>query len=109
MENTLSKQFKKGALELCVLYQLQHQDCYGYTITQRINKYIPIAEGALYPILRKLVKEEYCTSYLQESNQGPARKYYAITDLGRQYLKDLDKEWEAFVVQVQHIKEDAYE
>lgn len=109
MENTLSKQFKKGVLELCVLYLLQNNDCYGYTITQKINKYIPVAEGALYPILRKLVKEGYCTTYLQESNQGPARKYYAITDLGKEYLDSLDREWESFVVQVQHIKEDSDE
>lgn len=107
METGVSKQFKKGVLELCVLYLLRDEDCYGYTITQKINQYIDITEGALYPVLRKLVKEQYCVTYLQESNQGPARKYYSITPLGKKYLTQLDADWISFISQVQKIKESA--
>ena len=66
-----SNQFKKGVLELCVLYLLKNKDRYGYEITQLVNKNIPLTEGALYPILRRFVKEGYCVTYLKESKGGP--------------------------------------
>lgn len=101
-----SNQFKKGALELCVLYLLKNRARYGYEITQLISAHISLAEGALYPILRRLVKENYCTTYLEESSGGPARKYYKITDSGLAYLKELDNEWETFVKNVANIKQE---
>lgn len=101
-----SNQFKKGVLELCVLYLLKNQDRYGYEITQLVNKNIPLTEGALYPILRRLVKEGYCAAYLKESKSGPARKYYHITSLGQEYLFDLNKEWTEFVENVTKIKQE---
>lgn len=101
-----SNQFKKGVLELCVLYLLKNKPRYGYEITQLINKYIPLTEGALYPILRRFVKEGYCTTYLKESTGGPARKYYQITPSGRNYLIELTDEWTLFVENVAKIKEE---
>lgn len=101
-----SNQFKKGVLELCVLYLLKNKARYGYEITQSINKRIPLTEGALYPILRRFVKEGYCTTYLEESTGGPARKYYQITPAGRDYLSDLTNEWTLFVENVAKIKEE---
>lgn len=99
-------QFKKGVLELCVLYLLKNEPRYGYEVTQLVNKYISLAEGALYPILRRLVKEGYCTTYLEESTGGPARKYYQITPEGRDYLSDLNGEWVLFVENVRKIQEE---
>ncbi|CAM4044785.1 MULTISPECIES: PadR family transcriptional regulator [Listeria] len=101
-----SIQFKKGVLELCVLYLVQKKDRYGYELTQKVNKHIEIAEGALYPSLRRLVKDGYCSTYTQDSPDGPSRKYYHITNLGREYLDELLTEWDKFVVDVNNLREE---
>ena len=92
----VNTQFKKGALELCVLSQLVSGDKYGYELTERISVEMSIAGGTLYPILRKLKEEDYVTTYLVESESGPARKYYKLTDKGRQYQEAIKREWEEF-------------
>lgn len=92
----VNTQFKKGALELCVLSQLVGSDKYGYELTERISVEMSIAGGTLYPILRKLKEEDYVTTYLVESESGPARKYYKLTDKGRQYQEAIKREWEEF-------------
>ncbi|MFP4017600.1 MAG: PadR family transcriptional regulator, partial [Halanaerobiales bacterium] len=90
-------QFKKGVLELCVLVMLEKKDCYGYELVEEISKYINISEGTIYPLLRRLQKEAYLESYLRESNEGPPRKYYRITDLGKEIKDRLVSEWTEFV------------
>ena len=97
MIEIMNTQFKKGALELCVLSQLVGGDKYGYELTERISGLMSIASGTLYPILRKLKDDDYVTTYLVESESGPARKYYRLTDKGRQYRANVKKEWEEFV------------
>lgn len=92
----MNVQFKKGVLELCVLVLLDKQDCYGYELVQKISDQIEISEGSVYPLLRRLTKEEYFTTYLQESSEGPSRKYYRLTDKGRKYLYELIEEWNEF-------------
>ncbi len=92
----MNVQFKKGVLELCVLALLDKQDRYGYELVQKISDQIEISEGSVYPLLRRLTKEEYFTTYLKESTEGPSRKYYKITDRGRNYLYELVKEWQDF-------------
>ena len=93
----MNTQFKKGALELCVLSQLACGDKYGYELTEHISGRMSIASGTLYPILRKLKDDDYVTTYLVESESGPARKYYRLTDKGRQHQSDVKNEWEEFV------------
>ncbi|WP_090990928.1 PadR family transcriptional regulator [Bacillus sp. OV322] len=92
----MNVQFKKGVLELCVLVLLDKKDRYGYELVQKISDQIEISEGSVYPLLRRLTKEEYFTTYLQESSEGPSRKYYKLTDKGRNYLKELIAEWNEF-------------
>ena len=92
----MNVQFKKGVLELCVLVLLDKKDRYGYELVQMISKQIEISEGSVYPLLRKLAKEEYFTTYLQESSEGPPRKYYKLTEKGRTYLYELINEWKEF-------------
>src|SRR3954469_25067042 len=89
-------QFKKGVLNLCVLVLLDKQDRYGYELVQKISDQIAISEGSVYPLLRRLTKEGYFTTYLQESTEGPPRKYYTLTDAGREYLQTLLLEWQQF-------------
>lgn len=99
-------QFKKGVLEICVLALLDKQDRYGYELVQKISNQVSISEGSVYPLLRRLTKEGYFTTYLQESTEGPSRKYYKLTDSGREYLYKLIKEWDQFTIGVnQLIKE----
>jgi len=99
----MNTQFKKGALEMCVLSQLAGGDKYGYELTEKISGVMSIASGTLYPILRKLKEEEYVTTYLMESESGPARKYYQLTDKGKQYQTAIKDEWEAFIKAVNQL------
>jgi PadR family transcriptional regulator, regulatory protein PadR len=92
----LNVQFKKGVLELCVLILISKKDQYGYELAQNISSKIEVAEGTLYPLLRRLTKEEYLTTYLAESTEGPPRKYYSITEKGRDYMNLLVEEWQQF-------------
>jgi PadR family transcriptional regulator PadR len=93
----MNTQFKKGALEMCVLSQLVQGDKYGYELTEKISGEMSIASGTLYPILRRLKEEDYVTTYLMESESGPARKYYQLTLQGREYLESVKQEWEVFI------------
>mgnify|MGYP001587020830 CR=1 FL=1 len=70
---------------------------YGYEIVQNISKIIEVNEGTIYPILRRLTKEGFFETYIKESNEGPARKYYRMTAKGILNLQDLKKEWNEFV------------
>ncbi|MNJ38927.1 lineage-specific thermal regulator protein [compost metagenome] len=101
----ISVQFKKGALELCVLVLIHEHDRYGYELAQSVSSHIQVAEGALYPLLRRLVNEGYCTTYLQESTEGPPRKYYRLTPTGEHYMKQLVIEWKQFVNSVSSLIE----
>ena len=99
----MNAQFKKGALEICVLSQLAQADKYGYELTERISEEMSIASGTLYPILRKLKADEYVTTYLVESESGPARKYYKLTEKGYRYQEELLKEWKEFIEAVERL------
>lgn len=99
----MNTQLKKGILELCVLAVLDKKDCYGYELVNEISKDIEISDGTIYPILRRLSKEGYFTTYLQESTEGPPRKYYRLTELGKETREKLTDEWENFVEKVDNI------
>jgi len=92
----MNVQFKKGVLELCVLVLVDRKDCYGYELVQEISEKIHISEGSIYPLLRRLTKEEFFTTYLVESSEGPSRKYYTLTPKGKDYLDELLAEWNDF-------------
>jgi len=99
----MNAQFKKGALELCVLSMLTDRDRYGYELTDELSKKMDIATGTLYLVLKRLKDDNLVTTYLQESENGPARKYYHLTDEGRTYQSDLKNEWNGFVKAVGEI------
>ena len=92
----MNSQFKKGIIELCVLSLVKNRDYYGYELVEEISKKVDIAEGTVYPILRRLTQESYFETYLQESDQGPPRKYYRITKLGRQVQAEELNHWKDF-------------
>lgn len=102
-ENGVNIQFKKGALELCVLSLLSGNDRYGYELTDEISNKMEIATGTLYLVLKRLKDDNLVTTYLQESENGPARKYYHLTDDGRKSCDEMKREWLDFVKTVDDI------
>ena len=90
----MDTQIKKGLLDLCVLSFLMDKDMYGYEIVQSISKSIEVSEGTIYPILRRLSKEGFFETYIVESSEGPARKYYRITASGMRYYNNQLEAWE---------------
>ncbi len=101
----MNASFRKGALTLCVLALVHQHDRYGYDLAQILAEKFYIAEGSVYPLLRRLTKEGYFTAYLRESPSGPPRKYYRITESGEDYLRSLSKEWQLFIQSVNQILE----
>ena len=99
----MNTQYKKGVLELCVLSLLHKRDCYGYEISDFLSQHIDIADGTVYPILRKLKSDGLLTTYLQEESGGPPRKYYRLTQKGIQTQEELYAEWMEFSQQVNHL------
>ena len=92
----MNPQFKKGIMELCVLSLVKSRDYYGYELVEEISKKVDIAEGTVYPILRRLTQEGYFETYLQESSSGPPRKYYRISKLGKNAQAELLTQWKEF-------------
>lgn len=89
-------QFKKGVLELIVLVSINKKDMYGYELIIEISKIIDVNDGTIYPLLKRLTNEKYFDTYLVESNEGPSRKYYKITQLGIERKNDLLFQWMTF-------------
>ena len=99
----MNTQFKKGVLDMCVLAVLSKGDSYGYDLAEELSSKIQIADGTVYPLLRKLASTGEVTTYLKESTGGPPRKYYSLTDKGRQRLETDRQEWKEFTALVSGI------
>lgn len=86
---------------MLVLQLLEERDMYGYELVkemdQRSEHNLQIKEGTLYPALHKLEKQEYIECYWQNQEKGPARKYYRITDQGKEMLEEKTSEWHRYV------------
>lgn len=102
----MNAQFKKGVLELIVLTVISKEDKYGYQLVNEVSKIVDVNEGTIYPLLKRLTNDKYCETYLEQSAEGPARKYYKITISGKVYLDIFTKEWLDFTKTVnEFIKE----
>ncbi len=92
--DVMDAQLRKGLLEYCLLAELSAQDSYGYQIIKDVSEYIDISESTLYPILRRLESDDKVNSYNTEYNNR-IRKYYSITQKGREalagFLEDKEK------------------
>ena len=89
----MDAQMKKGMLEAVVLSLLKRGDSYGYQLMKDMSPIMDVSESALYPVLRRLEAANCLTVYTVEHNSR-LRKYYALTDGGRQRIRDFLKEWE---------------
>jgi len=85
-------QVRKGVLDLCILNALAEKERYGYDLVKSLLA-IPglgVTEGTLYPLLSRLRVQGLITARLEESNEGPARKYYALTREGRKIMSAMN-------------------
>ena len=89
----MDAQMKRGLLEVCVLAALLRQDSYGYRIIKDLSPSIEISESTLYPILKRLQSGCCLSEYSQEHN-GRLRKFYHLTEGGRQRIAAFLNEWQ---------------
>ncbi len=88
-------QMRKGVLELCILSILSKGDAYPTEIIEKLKgTKLFVVEGTLYPLLTRLKNTGLLAYRWEESTSGPPRKYYKLTEIGEQYLKELQLSWE---------------
>lgn len=92
----MDSQLRRGILEACVLAVLEKGESYGYQLVKDISAFIEITESTLYPILKRLEQTELLVVYSKEYN-GRLRKYYSITDKGREKITELLEDWQKIV------------
>ena len=95
-------QIGSGLLDACVLAILHKEDTYGYKLTQEAKKIMDVSESTLYPVLRRLMKDGFLETYDQEF-QGRNRRYYRLTDSGKEKYSVYVKEWDTFTIDVNDI------
>ena len=89
-------QLRKGVLELCILNIIGRSRVYGYDIVRQLRDIdaLVVSEGTIYPILSRLKRDGLVRTSLEESPEGPARKYYELTRRGEQLLDDMNGYWD---------------
>jgi PadR family transcriptional regulator PadR len=92
-------QLRKGILELAILSALYRRSHYGYSLVRdlTVSESMELKEGTIYPILTRLAKEGLVWTEWVESNQGPPRKYYALTSAGRSMCEELNEEFRRLI------------
>lgn len=96
--------FQLGAalLDACVLSVLSREDAYGYKLTQEVREVMDISESTLYPVLRRLQKDE-CLEIYDMPYQGRNRRYYKITTRGKDVLEVYLEEWKLYVEKINKV------
>ncbi len=98
-------QMRKGVLEYCILLILSRKDAYATDIINQLkDAKLIVVEGTLYPLLTRQKNSGLLNYRWEESTQGPPRKYYTITEVGKTYLKELDQSWKDLVDSLESIK-----
>lgn len=90
-----STQLRKGLLELCIVNIVNQGDMYGYDLVKRLASIqgLVVSEGTVYPLLSRLKSAGILKTYLQESESGPARKYYSLTPAGKKLVGLMNRHW----------------
>ena len=103
--DNVKAQMRKGILEYCILSILSREDSYAPKIIAELKAaQMIVVEGTLYPILTRQKNQGLLTYRWEESPQGPPRKYYMLTEAGRQQLALLDEAWNEMVEQINIIR-----
>lgn len=109
MESTVENsktQMRRGVLEYSILLVLQHGDEYPSSLIQKLKDVnLIVVEGTLYPLLIRLKNLGLLTYKWVESTQGPPRKYYSITEKGKEQLKELDAAWDELASSINTLRE----
>ena len=93
VENTIS-QMRKGILEYCILSIISRGEIYASDILSELKEAkLIVVEGTLYPLLTRLKNSGLLMYSWKESQQGPPRKYFTLTDQGRNFLNELESTW----------------
>ncbi len=97
----------KGILEGCVLEIISHEEIYGYEITRRLNAlgFSDVVDGTTYTILIRLEKNELVDIEKRPSDMGPPRKFYTLSNAGRQELRHFWEKWEFIASKISELKE----
>jgi PadR family transcriptional regulator PadR len=88
-------QLMRGTLEGCIVKIISVEETYGYEIVTRLQMFgfCDVKEGSTYPILVRLEKRNIISSIYKESPLGPKRKYYFLTDIGKEFLREFEIAW----------------
>ncbi len=89
-------------LDALVLAIVGQEDTYGYKITQTLRESLDVSESTLYPVLRRLQKDE-CLAVYDKEFSGRNRRYYQITEKGRSQLVLYQQEWSLYKTRIQEI------
>jgi PadR family transcriptional regulator PadR len=101
----IKAQMRKGILEYCILSVLSRGDAYASDIINELKKAeLIVVEGTLYPLLTRQKNAGLLGYRWEESLQGPPRKYYLLTEKGKNFLNELDKSWTNLTDSVREIK-----
>jgi PadR family transcriptional regulator, regulatory protein PadR len=96
----IERELKRGSLELIVLHLLEPGDAYGYEIVTKVttqtNGALGVSDGTLYPVLYRLERAGFVAVRWETPDRGVPRKYYRLTDSGRDELARLKHEWQSF-------------
>ena len=95
-------QLKRGMLDVCVLAAIKNEDSYGYKIIKDMAPYIELSESTLYTILKRLESAQMLTVRTVEHG-GRLRKYYHITDKGRERIEEFKSEWREVMAMYQFV------
>jgi PadR family transcriptional regulator PadR len=94
LENTQA-QMRKGLLEYAILLTIARGEMYASDILKELKEdNLLVVEGTVYPLLSRLKSEQLLKYNWKESKAGPPRKYYELTDQGREFLNRLNGTWE---------------
>ncbi|MFD2202448.1 PadR family transcriptional regulator [Shivajiella indica] len=97
-------QMRKGLLEFCILHIISRGEVYASDMIEELTEAkMIVVEGTLYPLLQRLKNASLVTYKWVESESGPPRKYYSITEDGRKFLETLNETWESLVHSTQLI------
>ncbi|MBO5920393.1 MAG: PadR family transcriptional regulator [Bacteroidales bacterium] len=103
--DNIKSQMRKGVLEYCILGILGREDAYASLILSSLkDARMIVVEGTLYPLLTRLKNQGMLSYRWEESTQGPPRKYYSLTEKGREALAEMDTAWNEVVSCVEAVK-----
>ena len=103
--DNIKAQMRKGILEYCILIILSKEDAYTSSIIMQLKEsQMIVVEGTLYPLLTRQKNQGLLSYRWEESTQGPPRKYYSITDRGKQVLAELNGVWNELVETINTIQ-----